>query len=328
MNKFYVTGVAGMIASNVALELLKSGNKVIGLDNFWRGKKENIKKLEDYDNFEFRYIDLSLETAWADDMTGEDQIIHIADIVAGIGYVFSNEWSVFAQNNRINSMVASIVVEKEPQKIVYLGTACSYPQSLQRSVTESALSENLKYPAEPESGYGWSKLMGEIELQLAVKKSVTKLITLDLHNVYGSPCIYKEDTSQVIPALIWKAVSSTDNELNIWGDGQQGRAFVHTSDVARAILLATQYDGDIDCFMIGPSVCTTIQDVATLICQHPKINITNITYDLTKPVGDIGRYADAALAEEELGWKPEMDIKDGVFGLIDYIIDEEIIDND
>jgi len=327
MDKYYITGVAGMIGSNTALEFLKCGKTVIGLDNFWRGRKENIKILETYDNFEFRYSDLSSDTTWANDIGHDDYIVHIADIVAGIGYVFDNEWSVFAQNNKINSMIASVIVEKIPKKVVYLGTACSYPLSLQKSVSESVLSESLKYPAEPESGYGWSKLMGEIELKLAVKNLSTKLVILDLHNVYGSPSIYKGNTSQVIPALIWKAISNPSGELNIWGDGLQGRAFVHTSDVVNAIKLATEYEGAIDCFMIGPNVCTTIKGIADLICEHPKIGVAEITYDLAKPVGDIGRYADATLANKELGWHSMMTMKDGIFNLIDYVFDEEMEDD-
>lgn len=320
MKKYYLTGVAGMIGSNVARDLLDQDCIVIGVDNFWRGTKENVSVLELYDNFEFRYADISTDLDWANDMLKNDQLIHIADIVAGIGYVFCNEWAVFSENNKINTSIASLLVDKQPERIIYLGTACSYPESMQQSVYDSILSEKDKFPAKPESGYGWSKLMGEIEFKLAIKNSDTRLITLDLHNVYGDPCIYKEDTSQVIPALIWKAISSKDSSLNIWGNGLQGRAFVHTSDVSKAIKLATEYEGDLDNFMIGPNFCTTIKEVANIICSHPLISISEITYDLTKPVGDIGRFANNSLAVKELGWSQEKDINKGIHELIDYIL--------
>ncbi len=320
MCKYYVTGVAGMIGSTVARQLLQAGNEVIGLDNFWRGREENLVDLKVFDNFSFRYADLATDSSWSEDLVESDRIIHIADIVAGIGYVFNNEWEIFSQNNKINNMVAAVIREKKPEKVVYLGTACSYPQSMQKSVTDSVLCETDKYPAEPESGYGWSKLIGEIELRLAVKDERTNLIVLDLHNVYGYPCIYKEETSQVIPALIWKALSSKNGSpLDIWGDGSQGRAFVHVTDVANAVVLATQYLGEYDCFMIGPTTCTTIKAVAELVCEHPDIMISDITFDLTKPVGDIGRYADNTLARNELGWSPLIEIREGIFDLIDSI---------
>jgi len=323
MAKIYVTGCAGMIGSNAADILLQNKGQVIGIDNFWRGRKENIKKLETFPGFEFRYCDISADSSWADDMDKSDTIIHIADIVAGIGYVFDNEWGVFSQNNRINTAVASIVVDKFPRKLIYLGTACSYPLSLQRNIESSELSESLKFPAEPESGYGWSKLLGEIEFKLAVKKSNTQFLTLDLHNVYGAPCVYADRTSQVIPSLIWRALSNPNQPLTVWGDGSQGRAFVHVDDVTSAIKSAITYEGTEDCIMIGPDICTSIREVAEIICQHPKIKIDQIEYDITKPTGDIGRFADYSLANSVLAWAPSVPINTGIFELIDYIVDQE-----
>ena len=123
-------------------------------------------------------------------------------------------------------------------------------------------------PADPESGYGWSKLLGEIEFQLAVKHIGTRLITLDLHNVYGWPCIYADATSQVIPSLIYRALQASDGVLTVWGDGSQGRAFLHVSDVVEAITASLTYEGQFDNFMIGPDHCTTIGDIAQLLVNH------------------------------------------------------------
>ena len=98
----------------------------------------------------------------------------------------------------------------------------------------------MKFPADPESGYGWSKLIGEIELNLAVKGTHTRLTVLDLHNVYGWPCVYNNHTAQVIPSLIYKALKSTDKKLVVWGNGKQGRAFIHIQDTVKCIQLALE----------------------------------------------------------------------------------------
>ena len=311
-----------MIGSNLARSLVEEGNEVVGVDNLWRGAKKNIEDLLLKNNFQFRHADLISDTDWAADINSCDTIIHIADIVAGIGYVFSNEWSIFAKNLAINSAVAKVVNSKEPALLIYLGTACSYPQRLQRSVADSGLVEGNKFPADPESGYGWSKLVGEIEFNLVIKNGQTKFITLDLHNVYGWPCIYADKTAQVIPSLIYKAITSVDNKLSVWGNGKQGRAFLHTSDVVVAIKRALVYEGSYSNFMIGPGSCTTIREIAEIIKSHPSINIDEITYDITKPTGDIGRFSASSLAKEELGWAPLMDISQGLNLLIDRVIDD------
>jgi GDP-D-mannose 3',5'-epimerase len=320
IDTFYVTGVAGMIGSNLARALVERGVRVVGVDNLWRGTRDNIADLLPSQHFSFRHADIAADMDWFRDIGPRSALIHTADIVAGIGYVFAHEWNVFQKNNLINTQIARLVNQQQPARLIYLGTACSYPQGLQRSVQTSVLSESVKFPAYPESGYGWSKLIGEIELRLAVKGTATRFAVLDLHNVYGWPCVYRDSTAQVIPSLVNRALSATDRKLTVWGNGQQGRAFVHTSDVVAAVLAALNYDGDESTFMIGPDQCTTIGEVAQLIQAHPKVRIDEIVFDSSKPTGDIGRFADASRAKRELGWTPQVWFEDGLHDLIDRIV--------
>ena len=63
-----------------------------------------------------------------------DLVIHLADIVAGINYVFSNETSVYRSNILINSNILQACIKNKVKKFVYAGTACSYPKSKQSIV--------------------------------------------------------------------------------------------------------------------------------------------------------------------------------------------------
>jgi GDP-D-mannose 3',5'-epimerase len=323
VRKVFVTGAAGMIGSNIARHFVELGLDVVGVDSFWRGSKDNFADLANKSNFSFRHADIVSDRDWYRDLDGQSVLIHTADIVAGIGYVFANEWTVFQRNLLINTQVARVVNQYQPSRFVYLGTACSYPQKLQRSVSSSVLSEGDKFPADPESGYGWSKLIGEIEFRLAIKGNATRFTVLDLHNVYGWPCVYRDSTSQVIPSLIYKALRSTDGVLSVWGDGNQGRAFLHVRDVVSAVQAALIYGGNESAFMIGPGHCTPIGEVANLIKAHPEINITRIVFDTSKPIGDIGRFADSSLALRELKWQPNVNFRAGLHELIDKMMEQE-----
>jgi nucleoside-diphosphate-sugar epimerase len=94
------------------------------------------------------------------------------------------------------------------------------------------------------------------------------------------------------------------------------------SDVVSAVLSALRYQGDESTFMIGPSHCTTIAEVARLIRAHPQVQIDEIVFDASKPTGDIGRFADSRLALGELGWSPKIELRAGVHDLIDRIIND------
>lgn len=315
MHKVYITGVAGMIGSNLACELVKSGYEVIGIDDLSRGKMINLNQVIENDSFSFYKSDISNDITWAENLSSDDTLIHLADIVAGIDFVFKNEWSIFNKNVEINSNIAKAIDCKPPSHFIYIGTACSYPQGLQRSTDKSGLVEEDKLPADPESGYGWGKLVGDIEYSLLKKSKDFIYTNIDLHNVYGSPCDFDPRTAQVIPSLIYKSLHN--ESLDVWGDGLQGRAFVEVRDVVRAIKLAIENPIN-ETFMIGPNHCTTIKEVVEEVLKNDT-KAKSAVYDTTKPTGDIGRFYSGSKSKDLLGWEPEISFADGIKDLVKYI---------
>mgnify|MGYP001189903752 CR=1 FL=1 len=326
--KIIVTGCAGMIGCYLTAELLriypkKEGNEIIGIDNLSRGKLKNLKEScnENYKDLTFINSDLTVyRLNWAKKFNKCDLIIHLADVVAGIGYVFSNQSYVFRTNLLINSNVTKAIYEYKPKRYIYVGTICSFPKELQLSTKSNPLVEENQFPASPESGYGWSKLMGEIEAGYLSKEEITDTVILSLHNVYGKYCDYSSLTSQVIPSLCMKAIlcQKNNNDLEIWGDGQQGRAFVHAKDVVQAIMQSISKGENSGVIQIGPSNCTSVNHLAKLIIKKLNLNI-KIKYLLDKPIGDIGRCANYQKAKKVLGWEPKVDLEEGLFDLLMWL---------
>jgi GDP-D-mannose 3',5'-epimerase len=172
MKRILVTGGCGMIGSNLVKRLVNEGNDVYVIDNLWRGK---IEYLNDNNGIpvidiksHFFNIDLSVPEQADNLVSSVDYIIHLADIVAGIDYVFNNQGYLFRQNNLINSNIISSCRKagKETVKgFIYVGTACSFPVFRQNTLDVIPLKEDELYPAMPESAYGWSKLMGQLETE-------------------------------------------------------------------------------------------------------------------------------------------------------------------
>ena len=316
-----VTGGAGMIGSNLVKRLVYSGYHVSVVDNLWRGKKEylldNGKPVIDLEN-DFYKIDLSMAGAIDPIMDGVDYVIHLADIVAGIKYVFNNQGSLFRQNLLINSNVITASRKLKLKGFVYIGTACSFPAHLQTGVDAPPLREEDQYPAAPESAYGWSKLMGEYESLLMAEETDTPVAILSLHNVYGAPTDYDEGRGQVIPCLVRKAIKYPDEQFIVWGSGEQGRAFVHVDDVVNAITLAMEKGYGHGVIQIGPSICISIREIAETIVDISGKKI-DIQYDTSKPEGDRGRCADYSKAREFLDWKPQVSLRGGLETLYAWI---------
>jgi nucleoside-diphosphate-sugar epimerase len=130
------------------------------------------------------------------------------------------------------------------------------------------------------------------------------------HNVYGTPCDFGE-RSQVIPALIRKAINYPIEDFIVWGSGEQGRAFLHVDDVVNGILLSMKTGLGKGHIQLGPSVCTSIKEIAETVVKISGKNI-QIKYDITKPEGDKARSADYSKANEIMGWEPKVSLKEGL----------------
>jgi len=316
MATILVTGGAGMIGSNLVKRLVNMEHEVLVIDNLWRGKLEYLtdeatgKPVINLEKCFFN-IDLSREITDMEPFSNVEYIFHLADVVAGIDYVFSNQSSLFRQNIMINTNTIELARKLKIKGFIYAGTACSFPAELQNSFDYRLLKEEDLYPANPESAYGWSKLMGIYEADLLEKEFGIPVLTLIFHNVYGSPSDFSLKRSQVIPALIRKAIKYPEEDFIVWGSGKQSRAFLHVDDVVEALILGLQKGLGKGFIQIGPDFSTSIAELATRIVEISGKKI-NVVFDTTKPEGDKARAADYSKATEILGWKPQCSLTDGL----------------
>lgn len=317
MKSVMVTGGCGMIGSNLVKRLVKEGWDVYVADNLWRGKVENLndddgQPVIDIDTHFFKN-DLTNYEETKEVIGMTDYVVHLADVVAGIDYVFKNQGELFRINNLINSNVFDCCRKAGKEKIkglLYVGTVCSFPLTRQNTLNPEPLREEELFPAMPESAYGWSKLMGQLEMGYLEKETGIPCSILMFHNVYGTPTDFGE-RSQVIPALIRKAVNYPAEPFNVWGSGEQGRAFIHVNDIVNALVLALEKGWGQGIIQIGPSHCTSIKEIAYKVIEISGKDITPF-FDTSKPEGDKARCADYSKAKAILGWEPTVSLEEGL----------------
>lgn len=320
---FLVTGGAGFIGSHLVkrLRLLNNSAKIVVVDNLWRGTLKNLmhngRYVIDVDR-DFRHVDLTDATSALGAIRCAETVYHLADIVAGIDYVFQHQSSLFRENILINTNTLHAVVKNRIPNYIYVGTACSFPKHLQMSYSTVALHENQTYPASPESSYGWSKLMGEYEAGLLRKDNnsevQTNVAVLRFHNVYGPGMIWGAG-AQAISALMFKAMSADDGKaFTVFGSGNQYRDFVFVEDIVDALLLAPRAYGQ-GAVQIGTGVGVSVRELSDAIASM----VSEVMKKRSFPVyissgleGDRGRVAVTERAERILGWQAKTSLQYGL----------------
>ena len=315
--RILVTGGAGFIGSWLVEGLARLGADVYVVDNLWRGSLDHLRKAdgEPWIDLERQFLlgDLTdpVVVTRAVEWSEPDWIYHLADVVAGVDFVFSNEPFVFHTNVLINTNVFHAARQARVAALAYVGTACSYPRQLQQQPGAVPLVEEQVLPADPESAYGWSKLMGEYEAEMLSMDSSSRVGILRLQNVYGPRASLSRRRSQVIPSLIRKAILHPEEEFVVWGSGAQTRDFVYVGDVIDALLRLPLLGLDEGPIQIGTAQETTIAELARRIVAISGRDIS-VRFDESRPVGDAARSGDFQKARRILGWKVHTSLDEGL----------------
>lgn len=324
--KILVTGGAGFIGSSLVKRLVADGAEVEVIDNLWRGSLKNLQdeggvSVLDPES-KFHLADLTDAARCMEIIRGFDLVYHLADIVGGVQFAFDNELFIYRQNILINTNVLAACVLNRIPNYVYVGTACSFPKHLQMADGIAALREDQTYPAEPESSYGWSKLMGEYEALLAAKSNSINVGVLRFHNVYGPGVSIEQTRSQVIPSLIMKAIRFPEEPFIVWGSGNQYRDFVYIDDIVEALILVVQKGMNKGVIQVGSERPTSVRDLAGKIIRISGKPIT-AEYDMSKPEGDRGRVAVCERARQILGWYAHTDLDTGLSATYEWILSQK-----
>lgn len=306
--KVLVTGGAGFLGSNLCRRLLKEGDEVICLDNLQTGSLENIRGLDGTGRFIFLKMDVTqpLQVAC-------DEIYNLACPASPIWY----------QKDPVQTMKTSVL---GALNMLDLASRCG-AKILQASTSE-VYGDPLVHP-QPENYYGNVHTTGPRSCYDEGKRAA-ETIFMDYRRMYGTdariirifntygPRMRAED-GRVISNMAVEALKGED--LTIYGDGSQTRSFCYVDDLisgmVRMMENESSFAGPVN---LGNPEEHTVLELAQVILELTGAS-SKIVYRPLPADDPVRRKPDITLAEEKLGWKPRVTLRQGLEKTIAYFRD-------
>ena len=303
MKKILVTGGAGFIGSNFCARLLKEGNYVICLDNFFTGTKNNIKNLLGNNNFELVEHDIIEPIG-----IGVDEIYNLACPASPPHYQFDPVKTVKTSVLGIINMLE--LAKNNNAKILQASTSEVYGDPKVHPQTENYWG-NVN-PIGVRSCYDEGKRCAETLMMDYHRQHGVDIRIVRIFNTYG-PNMDIND-GRVVSNFIIQALKGEN--ITVYGNGNQTRSFCYVDDLVDGMIrmMNGNYIGPVN---LGNNSERTILDFANLILSMIDTKSQIIYKDL--PSDDpTRRQPDLTLAKNELNWQPSTDIKVGLAKTIEY----------
>jgi UDP-glucose 4-epimerase len=297
--KYVVTGGAGFIGSHLCDALLSSGHEVVALDDLSLGRIENVPK-----GAKAIIARASMIRAWNLKCDG---IFHLGMPSSSPMYRRSPK----LVGETINDAVAVFDYAcRKGIKVVVASTSSMY--------NGNKLPWREDMPIHVTDFYTECRHSIERLAQLYHDMYGLRAVILRLFSVYGPREEHKGEYANVVSQMMWSAMKG--EPFVVYGDGTQSRDFIYVSDVAEAFIKAMELDVDYGVFNVGFGKNYTFNEVAKMVSDALGKEV-KLVYK-PNPMKNYVQHtlADTRRAEEVLGFKARIPLREGVERLARHLI--------
>ncbi|NOX19319.1 MAG: NAD-dependent epimerase/dehydratase family protein [Chlorobi bacterium] len=302
--KVVITGGAGFIGSNLAEFFTERGVETHVIDNLRSGFEKNLDGLKNVVFHKGSITDFELVERVVE---GSDYAFNLAALISVPESLEKPEECVDINVKGLLNVLKA--AEKHGvKKVVHASSAAVYGD-------DPALPKIPEMTPQPKTPYAITKLDGEYYLKMYYEEFGLNTASLRFFNVYGPKQDPKSQYAAAIPIFIFKALKNED--ITIYGDGEQTRDFVFVKDVAKALFLAVETEKANSVYNVANGSSTTIKKLAENI-----IELTNSKSKIKfapERSGDIKHsLASIEKTEKELGFSPSISLEEGLLKTIEY----------
>lgn len=292
--KIYIAGHKGMVGSAIWRTLSEKGfSNLIGASS--------------------KELDLRNQQAVRDFIKKENPEV-IIDAAARVGGILANNdfpYQFIMENMQIQNNLIDSALQNDVDKFIFLGSSCIYPKLAPQPLKEDYLLTDTLEPTN--EWYAIAKITGVKTCQAIRNQFGKDYVSLMPTNLYGTYDNFDLNTSHVLPAMIRKFHEAKENNhapVTLWGSGLPMREFLFVDDMAKAVVFALENKLPDYLYNVGTGEDLTIKELAEII-QEITGHKGEIIWDSTKPDGTPRKLMDVSKMHE-LGWKHEVDLKDGI----------------
>jgi len=299
MKRILVTGGAGFVGTHLCERLVNGGNKVICLDNFHTGSRQNIRHLEGNDHFEIVEHDVT-EPFFAE----VDEIYNLACPASPVHYqrdaIKTVKTAVMGAFNMLDLAVQT------GAKILQASTSEVYGDPILHPQNEGYWG-NVN-PIGPRSCYDEGKRCAETLFMDYHRQADVRVKIVRIFNTYGP--LMQENDGRVISNFIVRALRNED--LTVYGDGKQTRSFQYVDDLIEALIrfmdTPDSFTGPVNIGNPGEfTIVELAEKIIDIIGSHSKIKFLPAVPDDPRQ-----RRPDISLARKRLEWQPEVPLDEGL----------------
>lgn len=298
-----ITGGSGFLGSHLAKELLKRGEEVICLDNFFTGSKKNIKNLFKYNDFEFIRHDVTEPIK-----IEVDNIWHLACPASPIHYQFNPIKTTKTSFMGTYNMLG--LAKRVGAKLLLASTSEVYGDPKEHPQKESY--KGSVNTTGIRSCYDEGKRIAETLCADYQRIHGVEVRIMRIFNTYGPNM--RTDDGRVISNFIVQALKN--EKITLYGDGSQTRSFCYVDDliVGMILLMESNYKDPIN---IGNPNEFSIKELADLVKNliNPNLKFEYKELPLDDPKQ---RKPSIELAKNVLNWEPKTELKEGLLKTIDW----------
>ncbi len=299
-----VTGGAGFIGSHLCKFLFDKGYEVLCLDNFYTGRKENIKELMGKHKFELIRHDI-VEPI----LLEIDEIYHLACPASPVHYQYNpvktTKTSVMGTINMLG------LAKRVKAKILLASTSEVYGDPTEHPQKETYWG-NVN-PIGLRSCYDEGKRVAETLMMDYHRQNGVDIRIVRIFNTYG-PNMLKND-GRVVSNFIVQALSNAP--ITIYGKGSQTRSFCYVDDLVSGLYRMMKQENFIGPVNLGNPNEFTIKELAETVIELTNSKSKMVFKELP-PDDPTQRQPDITVAKEKLDWFPTVELREGLLKTIDY----------